>query len=88
MHEKQNSLQFSGYTRLSSLITQLVSIFCDLVDLPKKMGQRNSALALGCALVLVLATAARGGMPAMEIKDSVVVTAVCGGLCRLRLTEL
>lgn len=78
-HEEWNKAQLSGYTCIGSLITQLVSIFCDLVDLPKKMGERHSALALGGALVLVLATAVRGGMPMTEIKGSVVVTAACGG---------
>lgn len=56
-----------------------MSIFCDLVDLPEKMGERNSALALGGALVLVLVTAAQGGMPVMGVKDSVVVRAAYGG---------
>lgn len=88
MHEKQNSLQLSGYTRLSSLITQLVSIFCDLVELPRKMGERYSAVALGGALVLVLATAAQGGIPMTGITGSVVVAAACGGSRRFWMTEL
>ncbi len=88
MHEKQNSLQLSGYTQDSSLITQLVSIFCDLVELPRKMGERYSAVALGGALVLVLATAAQGGIPMTGITGSVVVTAACGGSRRFWMTEL
>lgn len=78
-HEEWNKAQLSGYTCISSLITQLVSIFCDLVDLPKKMGERYAALALGGALVLVLVTAAQGERNAMEIKGTVVVMAACGG---------